>query len=382
MMLSWRAVYARRLARHGLLAPVSTARLAEQTGVICGAHAQVMSAAELSLGLRVAGVTRSDVRKALWSERSLVKTYGPRGTVHLLPAQDLPLWTGALSAAPPARGGMPATVRMTDEQTGEVVEAIASALVESELTIDELNIEVIKRTGAWAGDLVMPAFNGVWPRWRQAITTAANRGVLCFGPNRGRNVTYTSPRRWLPDFELIDPETAIRAAVRHYLYAYGPATSRQFAQWFGTSRSWAAQCFDGMSSELEQIVINGMEAWVIRGDTIPPDDSPVGVWLLPYFDAYTVGCHPRELLFPGRAKERALDGGQAGTVPTLLIDGVVAGVWHLRRSGRRLAITIEPFMELSTRQRSALDEKVERIGVVLEGQPQLTIGDVVVRKHL
>src|SRR2546430_11134802 len=30
---------------------------------------------------------------ALWQDRSLVKTFGPRGTVHLLPAADLPMWT-------------------------------------------------------------------------------------------------------------------------------------------------------------------------------------------------------------------------------------------------------------------------------------------------
>ena len=47
-------------------------------------------------------------------------------------------------------------------------------------------------------DFSMPAFDGMWPRWRQALGTAAKRGALCFGPNRGRKVTYTSPRRWLP----------------------------------------------------------------------------------------------------------------------------------------------------------------------------------------
>ena len=77
--------------------------------------------------------------------------------------------------------------------------------------------------------------------------------------------------------------------------------------------------------------------------TYSPADSPCivsasaphGVRLLPYFDAYVVGCQPRELLFPGRAAERALAGGQAGNYQVLLIDGVVAGVWHQRRSGRR-----------------------------------------------
>jgi hypothetical protein len=56
-----------------------------------GAHAQVLSAAELSIERRIAGAVRTDVRRAMWEERSLVKTFGPRGTTHLLPAADLPM---------------------------------------------------------------------------------------------------------------------------------------------------------------------------------------------------------------------------------------------------------------------------------------------------
>ena len=36
------------------------------------------------------GATCADVRRALWEDRTLVKTFGPRGTVHLLRAADLP----------------------------------------------------------------------------------------------------------------------------------------------------------------------------------------------------------------------------------------------------------------------------------------------------
>jgi hypothetical protein len=381
MHLSWPAVCVRRLARHGLAAPVDGSRMAEQIGVICGAHAQVMAAAELSIGLRVEGVTRTTVQQALWTDRTLVKAYGPRGTVHLLPANELPIWTGALSATPARYGGMPANVRMTPEQTDDVVAAIADALDDAELTIDELSAEVIARTGAWAGDLVMPAFNGYWPRWRQAVTLASHRGTLCFGPNRGRNVTYTSPGRWLPGFEPADGQTALAEVVRRYLFAYGPATPRQFAQWLGVPRPWAADLFASLSEDLQPVALDESEAWVVAGDTEVQSD-PSGLRLLPYFDAYVVGCHPRDLLFPGPSTERALAGGQAGTVPVLLIDGVVSGVWHQRRSGRRLAITVEPFGALTAHHRRELDEQVERVGEIMEGRPELTIGEVTVGKHL
>ena len=98
--MKWSEACASRLLRHGLAAPVAPARFVDQVAAMCGAHAQVMSAAELSIGIRVSGVTRMTVREALWVDRSLVKTFGPRGTVHLLAAADLPIWTGALSAAP------------------------------------------------------------------------------------------------------------------------------------------------------------------------------------------------------------------------------------------------------------------------------------------
>ena len=69
---------------------------------MCGAHAQVITAAELSVGIRTSGTSLAEVRRALWDDATLVKAFGPRGTVHLLPADDLPLWTGALGAVPPA----------------------------------------------------------------------------------------------------------------------------------------------------------------------------------------------------------------------------------------------------------------------------------------
>jgi hypothetical protein len=379
--LSWAAVCARRLERHALSVPSQDARPADIVGAMCGAHAQVLSAAELSIGLRIAGVTRSDVREVLWTERSLVKTFGPRGTVHLLPTQDLPMWTGALSAIPLSRSSFPEDVRLTPEQTDAVVEAIGIALDDAELTVDELTEAVIASAGPWAGDLVMPAFQGMWPRWRQATDTAANRGALCFGPNRGRTVTYTSPRRWLPGFRPADGRTAAAEIVRRYLYAYGPATSQQFAQWLGAPRRWATELFDSLSGELQQVAVDGTLAWVAAGDTTAPSTAPHGVRLLPYFDAYTVGCQPRELLFPGRAAERALAGGQAGNFPVLLIDGVAAGVWHQRRSGRRIEITVEPLGKLTTAQRRGLDDQAERVGEILEGKPQLTIGTVTVGAH-
>jgi uncharacterized protein YukE len=366
------------MARHHLTKG-GAASPADVVRAMSGAHAQVLSAAEVSVALRLDGATRADVQRALWEDRRLVKTFGPRGTVHLLPAEDLKLWTGALSALPRSGSLHAPPVRMTAEQMSQVIEAVGGALSDAELTIDELTDEVVARTGSWAGDLVMPAFQTFWPRWRQAIPAAANAGMLCYGANRGRKTTYTNPHRFTP-FTPENSEEALSELLRRYLRSYGPATPQQFAKWLSTSPDFVAKLFAGMT-DLQEVSLDGQPAWLLADDLVFPEEPASGVRLLPYFDAYAVGSHPRALLFPGKAWERALAGGQAGNYPVLLVDGVVAGVWHHRKTGRKLQVTVEPLRELKAPQRSQLDDEVSRLGGILDAKPALTIGEVTVGGH-
>lgn len=103
--------------------------------------------------------------------------------------------------------------------------------------------------------------------------------------------------------------------------------------------------------------------------------------LLPLFDAYLVGGFPRELLFPGAAAERGLTRGQAGNFPVLLVDGVAAGLWHQRRCGRALDITVEPFTALTAVRRRELDDQIGRLGEIHGLAPRLTLGPVAVGAH-
>jgi hypothetical protein len=386
--LSWAAVCARRLDRQWLAAPARNVAAAQVVGAMCGAHAQVMSAAELSVGIRMADVTRAHVRDALWHEHSLVKTRGPRGTVHLLPAAELPAWTGALAAVPSRPNDL-----LSAEQTDAVVAAIDRVLADGgAMTAEEMDAGVIAATGPWAGDRFGVFGSGSWPRWRWAMGAATYRGVLCFGPNRGNKVTHTSPRAWLPGFAPADGPTALRWLVGRYLLAYGPATPESFAQWLAAPRRWATELFAAAAAqrEIEEVELEGGPAWIVAGDTSAPTEPPRGVRLLPYFDAYGIAGHPRELLFPGRAGERALaraprlgnpTGGQAGNFPVLLVDGVVAGVWHATRSGRRMEITVEPLVGLSAAQQAELTEQADRVGAVAEARATLTIGAVGAGPH-
>ena len=181
---------------------------------------------------------------------------------------------------------------------------------------------------------------------------------------------------------MTDGDAALRTLVTRYLHAYGPASPAHFARWIGVPPRHAATVFGELAPDLERVELDGDPAWTCAGDTVTPREPHRGVRLLPYFDPYVVAGQPRERLYPGAAAARALTpSGQAGNYPVLLVDGEVGGVWHQRRSGRKLAITVEPLGELTARQRRELDDEAALVGAVMEATPTLTVGPVTVGPH-
>jgi hypothetical protein len=90
--LTWPGVLAWRLTRQRLDRRAPRDEALSVVREICDLHAQVMSSAELTLWARVEDLEPGAVREALWERRSLVKTWAMRGTLHLLPSDELPLW--------------------------------------------------------------------------------------------------------------------------------------------------------------------------------------------------------------------------------------------------------------------------------------------------
>lgn len=383
--LSWKEVWGRRLARHSLLAPRPRESMVEVVRTVCGIHAQMMPAAELSIGVRMAGVTRLEVRAELWQRRSLVKTYGLRGTVHLFPADELPLWLAALRANPkPNEARRLAQMGLELAQVEAIVAAIGEALDGLCLTREELGLEVARRVGPWATEAVSPAFGGQWPRWLMTLGEAASRGLLCFGPNQGQKVTFVRPDQWLGSgWAEVDGTQALREVLRRYLSTYGPATHREFAQWFGMPPSRALALTRQLADELEEVDIEGHRAWLLRAEAAvacPPVEEVVR--LLPHFDCYLIGCHPRERLVPVAWAKRVLTRGGIGNLPVVVVDGIVAGLWQQQRSGQRLEIRVEAFQPLSLHQHQELVAAVTRVGEVLEAESVLFLDAVDARPHL
>jgi hypothetical protein len=200
-----------RLRRHHLADEKATDPVAAARRV-CGVHAQVAASAVAAIDLRVAGgVTARGIDKLLYEERRLVRTWAARGTLHLLPAGDLPTWVAAMSARTQETTG--AWLRyhgVTAVQMRDVLDALPDVLGAEPLAREELADAIIDATGH--GGLRQPLTQG----FGAVLKPAAFRGLLCSGPPRGRTVTFVAPRAWLPGLDWAvdtEPEIAERCAI-------------------------------------------------------------------------------------------------------------------------------------------------------------------------
>ncbi|HKY52314.1 MAG TPA: winged helix DNA-binding domain-containing protein [Candidatus Limnocylindria bacterium] len=391
--LAWSDVLARRLARHHLLRPAPRAKLAEVVAAVCGIHAQVMPSAELSLGLRVKGLTKKQLDVALWEKRELVKTYGIRGTVHLVPTRELGWWLAALRACEPDEPDPRrlAYFGVTAKQVADAADAIEETLVGRRLTRDQLGEEVRRRVGRWV-ERTVNAFGGAWPVWQIAIGVAALRGGLCFGPPQGARVTFVRPADWIGKLAAPSEATAQRDLFRRYLAAFGPASEAEFAQWATISPARAREIARSLGAGIETVNVEGTQRWQIAGDRA--GRLSASTLLLPRFDSYIVGSHPRDVLAPPAVVARAaatglltrrVGSGRAflvGPLPVLVIDGTVAGIWESTRTAKRIAVRVQPLVKIEAKHRAALRAEATRIGAIVGLEPSLEIGKVRTRPHL
>ena len=100
LVLSLAELRAARLRAQGLVPRLPSPRsLLAAVRSIVGVNAQLVSAMALSLRARVAGLTWEALETSRVERRALVRTWCMRGTLHLLPAEDLDELLSAISPA-------------------------------------------------------------------------------------------------------------------------------------------------------------------------------------------------------------------------------------------------------------------------------------------
>ena len=352
--------------------------MVEAVSDICGAHAQVAASAELMIGLRARGITRQDVRRALWQERSLVKIPGVRGTLHLFPADEVPYWMAAnrLRSSGDQRGleraGIPA------EEFDSVVRAIGEIVGPEPITRIELENALEERVGGWAIQ-TNQGWMGTYRNWPMALGWAAAAGLVCYGPGEGGRSTFVRLADWA-QWREIDPEEGGKFALRRFLRAYGPSTAPEFSRWFNMAPAGVKRVVEALSDELVEVAVEGETRWALASE----DDREAafdGVQLLPHFDVFVVGSFPREqLIVPGTPVEGVVP-GTASPFAVVLRGGRVAGVWERRPKGKRLLVRVDAYWPLKRKDRTTIEAQANRVAEILERECELEFGHVELRPH-
>jgi hypothetical protein len=236
--------------------------------------------------------------------------------------------------------------------------AVLEALESGPLTRKELGDRVSAQVGLSARPWVEHG-------WGAFVKHLSYEGRLCFGPNRGQEVSFARLDSWLQDFVRLPVEEAQMGLIRRYLQGYGPAMPQDFAAWSGLPMQEVNPAWQRLGKELVSVSIEGKRAWLLDNDldevqALPPEDEEQ-VQLLPSFDVFLLSHRDKSHLVDAVHYKRVYR--KAGWLsPVVLVGGRVAGVWsHLRR-GSRLDLTVDFFKRDSRSLREAVEARAADLG--------------------
>ncbi len=326
---------------------------------ICGVQAQDPSAAALAVRARSKGLVAADVEQTRVGERSIVRSWCMRGTLHLLATHDLH-WLLSLHG--------PEFVHKSQrryEELGLSEEICAKAiglihkflLSEGPLTRAELAKKLSRMGIPTEGQ----AANHLMRR-------AALESVICFGPDRQGEQTYVLIATWLSSDESPGVDHAFAMLARRYLEAYGPARPDDLATWSGLSLTRAREGFKLIKDELLEVDSDVIPHSMLKSQLNWLDEKLEDrtiVNLLPSYDPYLLGYRGRDSIVPKQYAKRIHPGG--GVIrPTLLVNGIAVGTWRTKRRKSFLEVIVEPFEILNNEVFHALEEEVNDLGQFLQ----------------
>ena len=366
----WDRVLALRLARQHLADRTTPDRLVELVGQMVGLHAQVMSSAGLQAAARIDGLRPSDVRDALADQRSLVKAWSFRGTLHLLTPDDLADFVIAAATRERWREDLWLRyIEMTQDQTEELIRAVGDILTDDPMTRADL-------ADAVAEQMAEPSFAArLRTGWGSYLGSPAQRGELIFGPNDGRNVTFVHPTAWLdrpiafaerPDAG--DPIDALARMVSRFLVTFPGSSRDMIGRWWGAARAGIVN--DAIARapvDLAEVDVGGVRTWTRTSDVgaLAEKEPFRGVRLLPGFDPFTNELPRRvESVLPVAHHDDVYR--TAGWVtPLVLVDGRIGGTWGIG-TGRRPVVDVVRWSSWDRAADTELRAEVDRVAAFLD----------------
>src|SRR5205809_1671286 len=369
-------VSAFRMHRHDLDLRGPSSRLPSVVGDVCGVQAQVTAMARIALWARLRQLTLDDVERALVRKRTIVKTWSMRGALHLLASNELLLYLrGLMPTRLPREQRWIEGAGLKEEETTAM---ILDALKNGPVTRVQLVAYLAKRLGRKAKD----GREGGWGRtttgsntsW-QLVRPAVMRGLVCFGPSNGQEITFTRVDRWRRGpRSMPSEEEAEDALVRGHLRAFGPADAQDLWSWSGVYVRRIRVILDRLRNELVEVDTGRRRGFLLRKDLPELEKAasePGIVRLLPSFDPYLLGHRDRDHLVD-RAHYKQVYKDQGWLAPVVLVDGRVAGTWSYERQPRTLRVDVNMFTAFSKETRTKAKEEAHDLSRFLEA-PDLAI---------
>ena len=328
--------------------------VAEAVGRLGALQAQRPRAPYVALAARLDGFRREHLSRAL-HEREVVRATLMRETLHLVTAADYP--HDAAAMAPYFRtlraqylpDGV--TMERVVELAGHVTETLVEPLEATALRprVAELEPEI--------------ADERVWRRVRTnaAIVHVPGDELHCFGP-RNR---FVSASAWLGTVQADEAE-GLRRLVRRYLAAFGPSTRADVAAWTGLAVTTIAPALDALEPELERLRDErGREFLDLRAAPRPPGETAAPLRLLGEWDNVLLAHADRTRMFDDETRRRVIR-KNGDVMPTIVVDGFVAGTWWWKRRNDVATLQTTPFVTLTKAQRAELEREAALVLPVLE----------------
>ena len=313
-------------------------------------QAQEPRAARLAFRARARGLTAADVDRARTEERSLLRAWMMRKTVHLIPSEDagwlLPLFSDQIVRW--------SRKRLTDFGLDRAGQDRALGVLHRAVEEDGplTRPELAKRLAAAGFDTANEFKVHLW-------LLATLDGELCLGPDRGGQTCLVRTSDWIGEPEARPRDDSLSELARRYLHAYAPATDRDLARWSALPLRDVRLGLERIAGELSEVNVGG-ETLLALGRPPRAARGPV-VRLLGAYDNFNLAYSSRAFaLTPDHEKQLAPGGGIIR--PAIVADGRVVGTWASKRSGNRLAVTIEPFARLDPAIAAAVEAEVEDLG--------------------
>lgn len=353
-----RALLGERIARHGF--PDRPCRSpAEAAARTTAIQAQDNLAARLGVRSRaVPTVTDADVRAAVEESRTVVRTWLMRGTIHLVASADLRWLLRVLGPSVQRRYGTRwRQLGLTDDLLARHVAALDEMLADGPMTRPEIKAGLAER--GIRLESPDPQIH------THAVVHASCLGLICRGPDRGRDATFVRLDDWLPGSpEGPRGDDAPAELARRFFAAFSPATAADFTTWSGLPSGRAVGL---IRDELQPADVDGRAGYRL-GEVEPAR----GVRLLAGFDNYLLGYRERAVMLAPEFHRRIFHGGVIR--PAVLVDGRVVGQWSLDRPRQR--VTLTPFEPWSKPVYRDVEAEVADVGRFLDLDLTLERGEV------